>query len=174
MLGPMNKDVHTTGRWIGLVMVGAVVGALTLGACGSGTDSSTAALVGDTSDDAGELALVEDVADQAPPDTAPEAEDTQLESIDLIGVDSLDDLDGLEMTESLFEAMRSSDVLRPLVLEEMVEQGLTETEATCFFDNVSPGLFVVFGEGDAPDDEQFAELMELLVTCDITFAAAPS
>ncbi len=166
----MNMDAHTPGRWIGLL----IVGALTLGACGSGTESPTAAFVNEPSDGATELALVEDDAVEAPSDEMSETVDTESAPIDLNDVDSFDDLDGVEMTEELFEAMRSSEVMRPLVLEEMVDQGLTEDQAVCFFDRVSPGLFVVFGEGDAPDDEQFAELMELLVTCDITFAAAPS
>ena len=163
----MNMDAHTPGRWIGLLLVGA----LTLGACGSGTEPPTAALVDDPSDEAAELALVEEDAATAPADDTPEAESTPIALDDFT---SLDDLDGVEMTEELFEAMRSSDVMRPLILEEMVDQGLTADEAACFFDHVSPGLFVVFGEGDAPDDDQFTELMDLLVTCDITFAAAPS
>ncbi len=166
----MNMDAHTPGRWIGLL----IAGALTLGACGSGTESPTAALVDEPSDGATELALVEDDAVEAPADELPEPVETEAVTIDLDDVDSFDDLAGVEMTEELFEAMRASEVMRPIVLEEMTSQGLTGDQAVCFFDNVSPGLFVVFGEGDAPDDDQFAELMDLLVTCDITFAAAPS
>ncbi len=167
----MDKDAHVTSRrWIGLLLAGAFA----LAACGSGTESPTD-LANDSGDsgvadvEGSELALADEAPEIDPADD--DAVDEPPMELDLDEFDSLDDLDGVTMTPELFEALRTSEVMRPLVIQEMADQGLSPEEAGCFFDNVSPELFVVFGEGEAPNDEQFAELMDLLVICEIPFTA---
>lgn len=161
----MNMDDQTSRRWIGVLFAGTLV----LGACGSATSEPAAAddpavAVADEPD---ALALAED----APGEEAPVDDAAPVAEFDIDSFESLEDLEQLEVTPELFEAIRSSETARPIVLAEMESQGLTADQANCFLDTVSPGLFTVFGAGEQPDEEQFAELIELLGVCEMTFGA---
>lgn len=131
--------------------------ALVLGACGSNA-TDDAVSVDESAEAPAELALDATAPDQTQgsADDAAEAEN---------------DLSAIEVTPELFEQLKTDEVQRAEVLEEMSAQGLSAEEAECFLDNVSPGLFVTFGTGAQPDDDQFAELLQLLDTCEIAFGA---
>jgi len=158
----MNMDDQTSRRWIGLLVACTLV----LGACGSGSSEPAAA------DEPEALALAEETpADEAPADEAAAGETVPMAEFDIDDFESLEDLQQLEVTPEVFEAIRASETARPIVLAEMESQGLTPDQAVCFLDTVSPGLFTVFSVGEQPDEEQFAELLELLGVCEMTFGA---
>ncbi len=160
----MNTDDRMSGRWIGLLLAGALV----LGACGSTTSESEAADDDIVSAEPAALALAEEVtAEQTTADEAP-ANLTSADEFDVDDFTSLEDLENVELTPELITEIRTNEAARPIVVAEMEAQGLTADQASCLLDNVSPGLFIVFGMGAQPDEEQFVELIELLGTCEIT------
>lgn len=150
----MNTDDRISGRWIGLV-VGA---ALVLSAC-----SSTSSVASPTDE-------VETSPIVLPLDETTSADAVVADaSFDVADFDSLADLENVELTPELFEELKTNEVSREAIIVEMGVNGLTPEESVCFLDTVSPGLFISFGTGEQPDDAQFAELLELLDTCEIAF-----
>jgi len=153
----MNTDVRLSRRWV----AAALSAAMFLGACSS---SSTE----ESSDDApSELALDTETVETEVVDT----EQTETEVVDTEEAEAADDLPPTEFTPEMFEELKSDDVARAAVLQEMQGQGLEAEQAECFLDNVSAGLFSTFSAGVQPDDAQFSELLELLEICEIAFGA---
>lgn len=145
----MISSDRMSGRWIGII----VAGALAIGACGSSGGENAAT-----------------TPETLPLEEAPAVAST-IPAEDLDDVSSSSELDGVELTPEVFEELKTDPESRAAVLEEMMGQGLTADEAACFLDSVSPGLFATFGNGDQPNDAEFAELLELLDTCEIAFGA---
>jgi len=153
----MSSDHGLSRRWIGI----AVGAALVLGACGAGaTDEAS---MSDTTDAPAELAL-----DAAETDGDAENE-AEVDDSDAVAEGISPDLETIDLTPEMFEELKTDEVSRAAILVEMRAQGLDAEEAECFLDTVSPGLFITFSVGEQPDDEQFAELLQLLDTCQIAF-----
>lgn len=156
-------------RWTSLLLCSALV----LGACGSGESSA-----GDDTASPSALALDESTATVVDTDSAEttDASVTDIPSAEESGFDiaefaSLADLENVELTPEVFEELKTNEASRAAILEEMEAQGLDADSAVCFLDEVSPGLFIAFGTGQEPTDEQFGELLTLLDTCEVAFGA---
>lgn len=171
----MNTDDRQRGRWIGLLLSGALV----LGACSSSSGEAAVPAVVDESPDA--LALdpaapstEADVteADEAADDEAADGEAADASApFDVAEFTSLADLADVELTPELFEELKTNEVARVAIIDEMGKNGLNVEQSECFLDGVSPGLFIAFGTGEQPSDAQFGELIVLLDTCEIAFGA---
>lgn len=155
----MNMDDRKPGRWIGLLVGGALV----LGACSSRSAEVSSADEPDPSPSA--LALEDSTPSVEVSTPAEEA------VFEIAEFSSLADLENVELTPEIFELLKSNEASRAAVIAEMGAQGLDAEQSECFLDEVSPGLFIAFGTGEQPDDSQFGELLSLLDTCEIAFGS---
>lgn len=168
----MNMDDRQRGRWIGLLLCGALV----LGACSSGSEEAAPS---DAVDESPQELALDDAAASTGADAATtiETDSTDVAAagdapFDIAEFASLADLESVELTPELFEQLKTNELSRAAIIEEMGANGLDAEQSACFLDEVSPGLFIAFGTGEQPDDAQFGELIGLLGTCEIDFAAA--
>lgn len=155
----MNMDDRKSGRWIGLLVSGALV----MGACSSSSAETSSA---DELDPSPSALALEDTTSSAEV-SAPVEE----AAFDIAEFSSLADLESVELTPEIFELLKTNEASRAAVIAEMGAQGLDAVQSECFLDHVSPGLFIAFGTSEQPDDAQFGELLGLLDTCEIAFGS---